>query len=177
MPEFQDIYILYAASGGFVLLLLAAAVNDATRYTIPNFVSIGLVLLFLITAILLPFETSWLSHFGAAILVFSVGLVVYGFKLLGAGDVKLITAVSVWAGWEHLGFLLAYIAIAGGVLTVGLVVLRLVLFATLIHAPVGTVSTVPRLLQNGEHIPYGVAIASGALYLAFEELPHLLAYL
>lgn len=176
MSEFQDVYILYAACGGFLLLLMAAAVNDIRQFVIPNFVSIGLVMLFLITAISLPFEINWLSRFGGAILVFSVGLVVYSFKLLGAGDVKLITAVSVWAGWEHLGFLLVYIAMAGGVLTVGLVVLRLVLFASLIHAPVGTTAAVPRLLQNGEHVPYGVAIAGGAFYLAF-ELPHLLAYL
>lgn len=176
MFEPQYVYIFYAAFSGYALFLLVAAVNDTARFIIPNFVSIGLVVLFLITALLLPFKTNWLSHLGVAFLVFSVGLFFYKFKILGAGDVKLITALSVWAGWERLDFLLLYIVIAGGVLAVGLAALRLVLFATLIHAPAGLITAVPRLLQTGQHIPYGVAIASGGLYLAF-ELPHLLGYL
>ncbi len=176
MLEFHNIYILYAAFGGYALLLLVAAASDAARFTIPNFVSIGLVLLFVTTALLLPFKTNWLSHLGGALLVFSAGLLVYKFNILGAGDVKLITAVSVWAGWEHLDFLLFYIVIAGGLFTVGLVVLRFALYASLTHAPVGTVASVPRFFQSGEHVPYGVAIASGALYMAY-ELPHLLAYI
>ena len=51
------LYLLGSVFGSYVLLLITAAVFDVTKFIIPNVIVIGLAVLFVIAAILLPFDT------------------------------------------------------------------------------------------------------------------------
>ena len=169
------LYLLYSLFAVFGVLLLIAAVYDGTQFIIPNPVVVGVAALFFVAALVLPFETPWWSHIGAAVTVFAVGLIAYRFRALGAGDVKLITAVSLWTGFEYLPHLLLWIALAGGAITLGLVLVRLAFSRVpVLYAMVQKV-TLPRVFNWGEPIPYGVAIAMASLYLG-TRMPHLLGY-
>ena len=137
---------------------------------------VALAALFVIATILLPFDTNWISHAGAAASVFLIGALAYRFKLFGAGDIKLMTAVSLWVGFERLPLLLLYTALSGGALAISFVLLRRVVQAIAIQWPSSGSSVLPRLLLVGEKIPYGVAIAAGSIIIG-GGVPHLGLYL
>ena len=164
--------MVYTFLGAIVVLLVVAACFDLTRFIIPNFISATLVVLFMAAAILLPINEPWWSYPAAAVIVFAVGLVMYRFNILGAGDVKLLTAVALWAGMAQLPYLLIFVAIIGGVLAVLLILLRRLLFLLgASFAPLGRLS-LPKVLVTGEPVPYGIAIAAGGIWLSF-YLPYL----
>jgi prepilin peptidase CpaA len=114
----------------------------------------------------------WLSHLGAAAAVLAGGAVMFAFNKMGGGDVKLMTAVAFWSGFGYLGNLLLYIALAGGALAIGLIIIRKLLMGLMTTRSSLAKLTVPRALLNGEPVPYGLAIAPSAIYLG-KELPQL----
>lgn len=85
---------------GFGLLFCFAtalgAIYDITSYRIPNFVTYGLALAFVpyayVTWPTLPFTAVLIN----AAAVFACCVVFWQLKWLGAGDVKFLTAVSLW---------------------------------------------------------------------------------
>ncbi len=163
----DDSAVLWGATVLFCLLSVAAAVFDVWKFVIPNTVSVAVAVLFFPTVLLLDGPVDWPSHLGAALSVFVVGLAAYRFRVMGAGDVKLLTAVSLWVGFEHLLLYLVIVAFAGGAVAGVLWVLRRVIVALVVQ--VGTSPervTLPRVLLCGEPMPYGVAIAAAAIYLA-----------
>lgn len=156
---------LYA---GYVVLLSTAAASDACRFVIPNGVSLGLVGLFAGAALVQPDAPCWSCHLGVAAAVFLGGAGLSRLGTFGGGDVKLLSAVALWAGPDHLVPLLGSVALAGGVLALVLVALR-----RLVAVRAGrTAAAVPRVLVVGEGVPYGVAIALGAILVA-PGLPYL----
>jgi prepilin peptidase CpaA len=166
--------IFYIASGLYTLLLCIAAAFDSWKYIIPNAITVGLIALFVVTALLLPYDMGWrdwLSHLGAAGAVLTGGAVLFAFNKMGGGDVKLMTAVAFWAGFEYLADLLLYIALAGGALAVGLIIVRRVLFGLMTAASPSKLA-VPRMLLSGEPVPYGLAIAPSAIFVG-TSLPQL----
>ncbi len=170
----SDLMIFYIASGLYTLLLCIAAAFDSWKFIIPNAITVALIALFVVTALLLPYDMGWrgwLSHLGAAGAVLAGGAVLFAFNKMGGGDVKLMTAVAFWAGFEYLADLLLYIALAGGALAILLIVLRRLLFALMTAASLTKVM-VPRMLLSGEPVPYGLAIAPSAIFLG-TKLPQL----
>jgi prepilin peptidase CpaA len=166
--------IFYIASGLYTLLLCTAAAFDSWKFIIPNAITVALIALFVVTALLLPYDMGWrdwLSHLGAAGAVLAGGAVLFAFNKMGGGDVKLMTAVAFWAGFEYLADLLLYIALAGGALAVVLIIVRRVLFGLMTAASL-TKLAVPRMLLSGEPVPYGLAIAPSAIFLG-TKLPQL----
>ena len=181
----------YGAFGLFCLLCLAAAIFDLWKMIIPNIISILLVALFFANALFLNFylgfSVAWISHIGALAAVLIVGLVAYRFKAMGAGDVKLLSAISLWAGFEKNlidplildRFLFDYlilVALCGGGLSIGLLILRRLVIGLLLLQSTPQNVTLPRYLLPREHMPYGVAIALPAIYLAV-KLPLLGGFL
>jgi prepilin peptidase CpaA len=190
MDEFALI-VRYGAFGLFCLLCLAAAVFDLWKMIIPNTVSILVVALFFANGLFLTFnsgyEVAWLSHIGALAAVLFVGLVAYRFAALGAGDVKLLSAISLWAGFEkslldplitgyYLFDYLILVALCGGVLSLGLLVLRRLVVGLLLLQSTPQNISLPRYLLPRENLPYGVAVAVPAFYLAW-KLPLLGGFL
>jgi len=168
--------VLYVIFGVYILLLCVAAAYDTWKFIIPNFITVGLIALFVGTALYLPFEVDWLSHLGAGAAVFAAGAVLYAMNKLGGGDVKLLAAVAVWTGFDHLTNLLLYVALGGGVLAIGLMALRRLILGLRVAGAGSDASTLPRVLLSGEAVPYGLAIAPSAI-LVGRDLPHLGGFL
>jgi prepilin peptidase CpaA len=190
MDEFA-LVLRYGVFGLFCLLCLAAAVFDLWKMIIPNAISILLVALFFANALFLTlyseFEVAWLSHLGAMFAVLVVGLVAYRFGAMGAGDVKLLSAISLWAGFEknllaplmveHFLFdYLLLVVLCGGGLSLALIILRWLIFGLPLFQGTNQNTSLPRYLLPREHLPYGVAIALPAIYLAV-KLPLLGGFL
>ena len=152
------VWMLFAAT------VTAAAVTDVRTYRIPNWIVLVLLGLFVATAayaIQQHVRISWLSQLSAGLLSLVVGLVLYATRQMGAGDVKLLSVLALWAGLAGLVPLLFWIAVCSlGVLAVMLAA-RLMMSRRALEQPAGL--PLPRALRKGEGVPYGLGIALGAM--------------
>jgi len=147
------------------LLLLAAGLQDLRTMHIANGFSLAIAGLFVVwaggglAAGRLSLLTLGLAV-GGAVMVFALGAAAFAVGALGGGDVKLLAAVSLFAGPAGLVDFLAVTAIAGGLL--GLAILA--------GAPIGQPAVAGPLrarLRRG--LPYGPAIAAGGLWVAASQ--------
>ena len=153
---------------GLLGTLVVAGASDAARYIIPNSVVLALVGLFLVAA---PFATNslaWLSHLGAGAAVFAVGCLLFHFRLMGGGDVKLWAACALWTGLDLLPMQVVYVTLIGVTIAFALVLIRAALGRVAVLFGGRARLVLPRLLREGEAVPYGVAIAAGSILLAGE---------
>jgi prepilin peptidase CpaA len=107
-------------------------------------------------------EVAWVSHIGAAILVFGAGLFLYAIRQMGAGDVKLLAVVALWSGVFALPSLMIFVSICGLIGMLTIVLLRIIVPRL---QPVGSAGKqrLPRVLTKGQGIPYAIGIAPGAI--------------
>ena len=131
-------------------MLVVAAGFDLRSRTIPNSLNLAIALL------AIPFWwatglSAWPDaalHLGVAAFVFGAFAGLFALGWMGGGDVKLVAAVALWLPWQAVLVLLVLMSLAGGVLTLAMVARR-------------------KLAGHEQEIeiPYGVAIAFGALWL------------
>jgi prepilin peptidase CpaA len=144
----------------FPALMAFAAASDLFTMTISNRVSLALAGSFLMLAALsgmAPMEI--LSHLGAGALVLSVAFFCFAMGWVGGGDAKIAAAAALWFGFAHLLNYLIYASLFGGALTVLLLQFRQ---WPLPYALAGQ-TWLLRLHAKDSGIPYGIALASGAL--------------
>ena len=143
----------------FVGLMLAASWSDMTSMTIPNWISLALLAGFLVIA---PFAIESWAVFGQHLLVglicFIIGVGMFALGWMGGGDAKLFAATSIWWVWSDLWIYLVYTAFAGGVLAIFLMVGR-----KWFPAAILTTDWMYRLFKDEKRMPYGLALAFGAL--------------
>lgn len=150
----------------FPALVIVGAMRDAVSFTIPNWISIALAVAFFPAALAMGADAGQIglaALIGLGALVAGMGMFAVGW--IGGGDAKLFAAAGLWMG---LGALLPYLlvtALAGGALAVMLLALRSVWLRPLAVRGPGWIG---RLATPGENVPYGIAIALGAL-AAFPE--------
>ena len=138
------------------ILLIAAAVEDAVRLRISN-LTVGLVLVAAIgAAITAGFELRLWQNLVVFLALLAVGTPMFAAGKLGGGDVKLLASVGLWFDFAGAVWLLVAVALAGGVLALLVLVIRSFNWSEEIRRRVV-------LLRPGGGIPYGVAIAAGAL--------------
>jgi prepilin peptidase CpaA len=146
--------------------LIAAALSDAASYLIPNRYSAVIVLAFFVYAIGKPlsFSLHGLAVGGA---LFVGGAFLFARGMLGGGDVKLLAATGLWAGFDQIVLLIFSSAVAGGTLALAqLTPLRRLLPAHPGGAPTGS-DLRSKLRQP---MPYGVAVAIGGICVALARL-------
>ncbi len=144
----------------FPALMAYAAVSDLLTMTIPNKISLALVIAFAGFAIVggLPWQ-ALLMHAAAGALVLAVCFAMFAFGWIGGGDAKLAAATALWLGFQTLMEYLFISAIAGGFLTLAILLLRglpLPLFAL-------RWDWLSRLHDRKTGVPYGIALAAAAL--------------
>jgi prepilin peptidase CpaA len=145
----------------FPALVITGALRDLTTYTIPNWVSVALVAGFPVAALAIGLPLPAMGfHLAIGVAALAAGMVMFALRWIGGGDAKLFAAAALWLGWPALMPYLAFTGLAGGALAVGLLGLRSPLLR-------GYVLSGPawftRLAEPDENVPYGVAIAVGAL--------------
>jgi prepilin peptidase CpaA len=152
--------LLAIAVFGFFALVIGAAIGDLASMIIPNRIPAGLILLFAVAAPAAGLGLELvLWHVGVGLLVFAGTAALFAAGLFGGGDAKLMPAVALWLGPAAVGPFVMATAIAGGLLAVTFLVLR----RLPVPALVGERPWMARLMTEGGGIPYGVAIAAGAL--------------
>ncbi len=140
----------------FASLMIVAAWSDAIDFTIPNRLVIGLLVLYPAYVMTAAHATDWPMALAVATGILALGLVLYGWGKMGAGDVKLIAATAVWAGTEHTLAFMLLTAIAGGVVSMALIV----------RNNYGWVIGWAPAENTMKQVPYGIAIAAGGLFVA-----------
>jgi prepilin peptidase CpaA len=146
---------------------------DVLTMRIANAISITLAGTFFIVAPLagMPFG-QLLIHLGVGLAILVAGMLLFQFRLVGGGDAKLLSAAALWIGYEQLLPFIVYVTVFGGALAVALLAYRSFPASAL---PLPDWAT--RLHQKNEGMPYGVAIAAGALIVyPATAIPLLLAH-
>ena len=85
---------------------------------------------------------------------------------MGGGDVKLMTAVSLWTGPQWTPAFLFVTALAGGVVT--LAVLARAYFKFRFFDKTSRIVKNPGFILRGTQVPYGLGIAVGGLFSAYK---------
>jgi len=99
--------------------LLAVAVwSDLRSRTIPDWVSLAVLLLYPLGWLEGTAAAAPLTGLAAAGLVFAGGLGLFALNQMGGGDVKLMTALALWCGLPLLLPFLLYTSLTGGVIAV-----------------------------------------------------------
>ena len=157
----------------FPALVIVAALKDLTSMKIPNWISGLLILGFFPTALLLgAAPVDFAVHLGVAVAALLIGMGLFALNLLGGGDVKLMAAACLWLGLAGSGVFVLATAVVGGVFSLALLVSRAWLQPYVGAGPGWLV----QLMEPKGHIPYGVAIAIGAL-VAWPASPLMVAFL
>jgi prepilin peptidase CpaA len=144
----------------FPALMAFAASSDLFTMTISNRVSLLLVAGFVLLAGLGGMGgQEFLSHLGAGFAVLAVAFACFAFGWVGGGDAKVAAAAGLWFGFSHLLEYLTYASLFGGALTLLLLQFR---EWPLPYALAGQ-SWLMRLHAKDSGIPYGIALAIGAL--------------
>lgn len=149
-------------------LVLTAAVSDAMTYRIPNWIPLALAAGFVPAAFAagLP-GAAWGLHALAGAGALIAGMILFALRWIGGGDAKLMAAAAFWLGWPGVAAFLAFSALAGGALAIMILMLRAPTIRPL--AQTGP-RWVVRLADPKEGVPYGIALAVGAL-AAFPASP------
>jgi prepilin peptidase CpaA len=146
----------------FPALMAFAAASDLFTMTISNRVSLALVAGFLVLALLSGMGLyDILSHIGAGASVLTVAFACFAMGWIGGGDAKVAAAAALWFGFGHLLNYLIYASLFGGALTLVLLQFRQ---WPLPYALVGQ-TWLLRLHAKDSGIPYGIALAIGALMI------------
>jgi len=147
--------IHYGLLIALAIALVFAAFTDMRRRQIDNWLN---------AAVALAAPAFWWSsglslwpdvalQVGVAFAAFVLLAGMFALKMMGGGDVKLLTALALWIQWDIFLQLLVVMAIAGGILTV---------IMAGWHAM--------RRQREKLAIPYGVAIAIGGLWVLYFNL-------
>ncbi len=103
-----------------------------------------------------------LAAIGCALVVFIAGAMCFSRGFLGGGDVKLLTAATLWAGPTQTLALLVATSVLGGLLALFLLAPPGAHIANLARAKLGPASD-PSGDRQYTPVPYGIAIAAAAM--------------
>jgi prepilin peptidase CpaA len=146
----------------FPALMAFAAASDLFTMTISNRISLALLGGFLGLAVLggMGFQDI-LSHAGAGAMVLAIAFACFAMGWVGGGDAKVAAAAALWFGFAHLLDYLVYASLFGGALTLLLLQFR----QWPLPYSLGGQAWLLRLHAKDSGIPYGIALAIGALVI------------
>lgn len=149
------ILIIVAA---FALCLYAAA-TDVKRLEIDNWVPVAIAALFVVYGLLTP--VIWGAHIAVMLVMLLVGLGVHKAGWMGGGDIKMLVALSLWAGIQGLPALLLATSMAGAVVALTTVALG----RRKVFSQATGLAWIDGASAEHPHVAYGIAIAIGAAVL------------
>lgn len=135
-------------------LLVVAMVTDWRRREIDNWLTGAIALLAPVwwwASGLAPWP-DMAVQIVLGVLILAIGVGLFAIRAMGGGDVKLLTALSLWLPGLVLMKMLVIMSLIGGVLTVGMLLWHRL-----------------RKLQGQPEIPYGLAISAATLVILYER--------
>ena len=140
--------------GILAILLVYAAVVDVRTFTISNRLNLGIALMAPLfwLSVGLPLWPDAAIQVAVAAGVFALLAVAFYTGMMGGGDVKLAAALALWFAPATTVLFLVYMSIGGGVLTLVVLILHRM-----------------KKKAGKPEVPYGVAIAFGALAILIQR--------
>ena len=140
--------------GILAILLVYAAVVDVRTFTISNRLNLGIALMAPLfwLSVGLPLWPDAAIQVAVAAGVFVLLAVAFYAGMMGGGDVKLAAALALWFAPATTVLFLVYMSIGGGVLTLVVLILHRM-----------------KKKAGKPEVPYGVAIAFGALAILIQR--------
>lgn len=167
----DTVYLLLL--GVMPALVIIAGLKDLTTMRIPNWISLLLLVFFFPAAFVMGLPPLTIAlHVGVAFAALVVGAGMFALRWIGGGDAKLMAAACLWLGVEGSGMFLLWTGVMGGLFCLTLLFARFHSRPYLAGAPGWVVS----LMEPKGDIPYGVAIAAGAL-MAYPASPLLALFI
>ena len=151
-------------------LLILTAIWDITSFTIPNYLVLALLTLFVVFAGGTAISGTGLGwddagyHLLAGLIGLVLGMILFATGVIGGGDAKLFAVTTLWLGLNALFQYAILVTLLGGVLTLAIVSIR----RTPLPLFLLKYEWIRRLHDRKAGIPYGVALAAAALV----TLPH-----
>jgi prepilin peptidase CpaA len=143
-------------AGVFALLLILAALEDLWRLRISNWICAAIIVAAFIAVVLAgPVAQLWQNVAVFAALL-AAGTPLFASGKMGGGDVKLFAATGLWFDLAGAGRMIIAVMIAGGLLAIFVLTLRTMRWSPKARGRIA-------ILRPKGGIPYGVAIAIGAL--------------
>lgn len=178
----MSLYLIRVGLWAIAIVLLVAATRfDLRERIIPN----RLVALIGASGLLLSLvsrpEWIWISLLAAVAVLVGLGFLAH-FRLIGGGDVKLISAVTLLVPPERIGLLLLAIALVGGVISCGYLAAFYVFTRPRAYklkraASAYRFGKIPQLFQSerariltATSVPYGAAVLGGVVVVTVSEI-------
>jgi len=130
--------------------LVAAAIEDFIRLKISNITCLAVLAMALIAMGLNGFSLALWQNAVVFMVLLAAGTPLFAAEKMGGGDVKLLACLGLWVNISAGVWLLASSLIAGGILALTYILVRL-----------GQGIRISKKYQS-KGIPYGIAIAAGA---------------
>lgn len=138
---------------------LMAALNDANAMKIPNRIPLIVLAAYFV---MVPFTWAgvpvFLEHLTVGVVMFAIGFAMFAFGWMGGGDSKLLAATAFWFTLSDAVTYMMFTAVFGGVLTLFIMVGR-----SYIPVRVITSQWAQTMFKDETKIPYGLALAAGAI--------------
>ncbi|MBS0272573.1 MAG: prepilin peptidase [Proteobacteria bacterium] len=167
----------------YIIINVLIGIYDFSFYRIPNSLLALLLILYGLFAPFLLSTNDLVNSLIVFVLTLAIGLALFAAKLIGAGDAKYVSVIALWAGFPGVLQFLFFTTMIGGILAVLFLLLRdhIGRFSDYIwsnfqkaekHIPILQYVWVGSGVgpERGERdnisskvIPYGVAIAAGAI--------------
>jgi prepilin peptidase CpaA len=156
----------------FLFCVCYAVVADFRSLLIPNWIVVTLGAAFAVFAALYlePMTVIW--HVVVALAVFCLAAAFFAVNWIGGGDVKLLTAIALWAGPQHVANLLLMMSALGFVLAMVLMGLRTHGTFIVPWLPDNMFLNRLQTLAKQGQCPYGVAIGVAALIAVGNTFSH-----
>jgi len=111
--------LIWPLLAALAALLALAALIDLRERRISNWLTGGVAALYPLYVLASPIGIGWVWGLAVAGAVFVFGFVLFARQLIGGGDVKLIAAMTLWTGLDHLLLFALVTSFAGGGLALG----------------------------------------------------------
>ncbi len=145
----------------FPILVVVAAIGDVFTMKIPNWLNVIAGVSFFAAAwyVGMPLEqVGW--HVAAGVIVLFAGFGLFAMGFIGGGDAKLLAVAAMWLGMGQLIEFLLIMSVAGGVLAI---VMKFWWWLRL-ELELRGFQRFKSKVKSSIDLPYGVAIAVGALF-------------
>ena len=134
-------------------ILIAAAAEDAARLRISNLTCLAVLGTAIAAMLIHGFDTSLWQNWAGFAVILALGTAAFAGGLLGGGDVKLLAALALWFDLLGTAWLIGATFVAGGL------VAALFILSRAVRGKKRSAN------WKSSQIPYGLAIAAGALFV------------
>ena len=160
--EISSNIILIISLTLLVLCILHSIATDFRSLIISNKTTLLIVILFFTESLINSrIDGTFLYTLLCSLFVFLFFFTLFVFNLLGGGDVKLVTSISLWLGPALLFDFLFFMSLIGG----GIALIKILLIKTKDHFSSVALKNMTYKFSQTKEIPYGIAIGFSALIM------------